>query len=65
MKRKTGKRPTRDNRQRHRYPAPVELVKLINGTAAGLGGAYLLTSSVLIAALAGVLAVALAALYFR
>ncbi|WP_161624944.1 hypothetical protein [Streptomyces spectabilis] len=65
MKRKTGARRKDDTAERRsRRPSPAEIVKLVNGTAMGVGGAYVLTSSALIAVLAGVLAVVLAALYF-
>ncbi|WP_030684463.1 hypothetical protein [Streptomyces sp. NRRL B-1347] len=65
MKRKIGTRREDDTGERrfHR-PSPAEVVKLVNGTAMGVGGAYVLTSSALIAVLAGVLAVVLATLYF-
>ncbi|MFI9237152.1 hypothetical protein [Streptomyces cinnamoneus] len=48
----------------HRNPSPTEVVALVNGMTASIGGTYVLTSSVLITALAGVLAVAVAALHF-
>ncbi|GGV35672.1 hypothetical protein AB0I84_30080 [Streptomyces spectabilis] len=65
MKRKIGTRHKDDTAERRsRRPSPAEIVKLVNGTAMGMGGAYVLTSSALIAVLAGVLAVVLAALYF-
>ncbi|MFC5146784.1 hypothetical protein [Streptomyces aureoversilis] len=47
-----------------RHPSPTEVVALVNGTTASLGSAYLLTSSVLITVLAGVLAAAVAVLHF-
>ncbi|QCX81354.1 hypothetical protein C9F11_38855 [Streptomyces sp. YIM 121038] len=65
MKWKTRTRHEDDNADRRsRRPSPAEVVKLVNGTAMGVGGVYVLTSSALIAVLAGVLAVVLAALYF-
>ncbi|WP_424892794.1 hypothetical protein [Streptomyces sp. XH2] len=46
-----------------RHPSPTEVVALVNGVTASIGGTYVVTSSVLIAALAGVLAAIVVALH--
>ncbi len=56
MRRNTGTRHTD-------HAGSTEVVVLVNGVTASIGGAYLLTSSVLITVLAGVAAVAVAALH--
>ncbi|WKU43255.1 hypothetical protein Q3V23_03720 [Streptomyces sp. VNUA116] len=43
-----------------RHPGPAEVVALVNGVTASIAGTYVVTSSVLLAALAGVLAVVVA-----
>ncbi|PSJ28804.1 hypothetical protein B7P34_10140 [Streptosporangium nondiastaticum] len=43
-----------------RHPSPAEVVALVNGVTASIAGTYVVTSSVLLAALAGVLAVVVA-----
>ncbi|MCF3106153.1 hypothetical protein IPZ58_31960 [Streptomyces roseoverticillatus] len=49
----------------HRHPSPTEVVALVNGVTASIGGTYVVTSSVLITALAGVLAAVVVALHLR
>ncbi|MBZ6474106.1 hypothetical protein [Streptomyces griseocarneus] len=51
--------PTRPNRP----PSTTELVALVDGMTASIGGTYVLTSSVLITVVAGVLALAVATLH--
>ncbi|MEV4921545.1 hypothetical protein [Streptomyces roseoverticillatus] len=45
-----------------RHPSPTEIVALVNGVTASIEGTYVVTSSVLIAVLAGVLAAVVVAL---
>ncbi|MFI6476233.1 MULTISPECIES: hypothetical protein [unclassified Streptomyces] len=47
-----------------KHPSPTEVVALVNGVTASIGGVYLLTSSTLIAALAGGVALVAAGLFF-
>ncbi|MBF6046593.1 hypothetical protein GO001_15370 [Streptomyces sp. NRRL B-1677] len=51
--------------QRNRHPGSMEAVALVNGVTASIGGTYVVTSSLLIAALAGVLAVAVVTLHLK
>ncbi|MFI9206447.1 hypothetical protein [Streptomyces sp. NPDC053048] len=55
--------PGREGTDRPRRPIAAEVVELINGIMASMGGAHLLTSSVLVSVLTGVIAAVLAALY--
>lgn len=69
MRRNTGTRHTDDSddtstTRSNRHPSTTKVVALVDGMTASIGGTYVLTSSVLITALAGVLAVAVVALHF-
>ncbi|MFI6687427.1 hypothetical protein [Streptomyces sp. NPDC050485] len=59
---RTGSGSVREKRAKQ--PSPTEVVALVNGVTASIGGVYVLTSSALVAALAGVLALVVAGLFF-
>lgn len=56
---------TTGSTRRNRHPSSTEVVALVNGVTASVGGTYVVTSSLLIAALAGVLAVVVVTLYLK